>query len=385
MTPDQELLLAAAALYLFECSIILPRHLMLFWSPGFSRYRIKPLEHLPGSYTKAYSLAMPLPPLGEYLVAEPWPFALSPDGVASGSVQRISRGVLNEAAAAAFVSWSEVGEVTTTGSTIEINRKAFATCSCDTAAEYHAKLIKEMAGTTPAQRETRIVKAIDETLDVPKTKETYETARSMSSQSRLIGNALMLLVFVVCPLAVWYRGLEQTWVVLVLELALVWAFAILEFWLAHRKLRKERKRERRLQLLLRGLTPVGAMRFHDVLMRDALALSHPLAIARAVCNDAAFVRMAEDVYRDLRYPIVPADDQSDDNARQAMTWFRERMRDATERLLAACSVRPENLLRSPTPDNDASLSFCPRCHLQHTKATGNCPNCAGVALAAFAA
>ncbi|MCB9853545.1 MAG: hypothetical protein H6819_10650 [Phycisphaerales bacterium] len=385
MTPDQELLLAAAALYLFECFIILPRHLMLFWSPGSCRFRIRPLEHLPGSYTKAFYLAMPLPPLGHYLVAEPWPFALSPDGAASGSVQRIARGVLNEAAASTFVAWSDVRDVSTTGPSIEINHKPFVTCSCNSAAEHHARLIKDLAGTKPARREARILDAIDETLNIARAKESYKTARSGASQSRLIGNALMLLVFIVCPLAVWFRGLEQTWFVLALELALLWAFAVLEFWIAHRRLYKERKRERRLLLLLRGLTPVGAMRFHDALMRDVLATSHPMTIALAICNQAAVKKFAEDVYRDLRFPIVPTDDESSEDAIRARDWFRERMRETTERLFESNNIDPDELLRAPTRDDDASLSFCPRCYLQNTKPTGECPNCAGVGMTAFSA
>ncbi|MCA9256288.1 MAG: hypothetical protein KDA33_11660, partial [Phycisphaerales bacterium] len=118
MSPDQELLLAAALLYLFECCIILHRRQLLFWSPGFSRFRIMHPENLPGSHAKAVFIAMPLPPLGEYLIAEPWPFALSPEGVASAPVQRIRRGVLGDVDYATFVPWSSVNDVRINGAVI---------------------------------------------------------------------------------------------------------------------------------------------------------------------------------------------------------------------------------------------------------------------------
>ncbi|MCA9256196.1 MAG: hypothetical protein KDA33_11190, partial [Phycisphaerales bacterium] len=266
---------------------------------------------------------------------------------------------------------------------IEINGAAFVTWGSQRAAETCASLIKRIAESQAAQRESRIVAAMEATLDLEKATETYATARESSRYARFIGNALMILVFAVCPLVIAYRGLATTWHVLAMELAIVWFFAILEFWFAHRRLYRRRKGERRMQMLLRGMTPVGAMRFSDILMRESMSDFHPLAIAKVICDAARFGSFSEDVVRDLRHPHRPADDDSTPEARAVADWFRARMLASTESALERWNVDWREFAETPAPDDETCLGYCPRCRLQHTRTSGECSNCVGVALVPF--
>jgi hypothetical protein len=55
-----------------------------------------------------------------------------------------------------------------------------------------------------------------------------------------------------------------------------------------------------------------------------------------------------------------------------------------EQFLKQNGIQPEELCRPPAPTDESCRAFCPRCGAQFTTAKGNCADCGGLALVAFA-
>ncbi|MCM2369770.1 hypothetical protein [Aporhodopirellula aestuarii] len=168
--------------------------------------------------------------------------------------------------------------------------------------------------------------------------------------------------------------------------SLWWTTAGLVYF-AHRRLFRD-DRSGRLKLVgCSLLSPAVPLRAVDYLSRELLATSirHPLAVSAAVDSPDRFREVAERTMRDIEYPITPetpADQDAstsvnDDNASSIVMDSRAADWDAITALLNDSEISFETCLAAPEPDDDASVTYCPRCHQQFEIENANCDQCGG--------
>ena len=381
MSPTEELLVAAAVFYVLECVALLPRWVLLAqsWWPG--RFLIRLVENAPGTWTSAMAFLAPLPPLGTSFVLDFWPMAVSPDGLSGGRVQRLGApAVRHGALSGGFVRFEDVESIEVLGPVLRINGADFATCASETAAVRWRDFLEDVAHAPQAERAKRIQAAIDDGLDVQRTRESIASIRSTLFPVRLACNMLFVYVLVYCPIVIWQQGLSATWKMLLVALVPLWMLCVWMFYGAHRSLYPGEVGERVKRTLIIGVTPLSAIRAGDVLSRHALANDHPLAVSAVLQDDTTHRRLAAQVYADLLHP-TQVDTEPD--AHEVEAWLRDRIFEATQRCLATAGIEPADLALPPQPEHISSQTYCPRCQTQCEQAEGDCPLCPGVPLVAF--
>ena len=167
-------------------------------------------------------------------------------------------------------------------------------------------------------------------------------------------NTLWIFLFVAAPAVVYWRGLAATWPTLLLSGLVILAFTLYAFWTAHAELFPGGRSERREKTILMALSPLGAVRAVDQLSWRFFAGTHPLVAALELCDRREAVRLA-------RWMFFAAPDA------------------ALQRFLEDCDLW-HAVTSPPDADEPGAATFCPRCHAQYTRDSGDCSDCAGVGL-----
>jgi hypothetical protein len=167
-------------------------------------------------------------------------------------------------------------------------------------------------------------------------------------------NTLWVFLFAIAPAVVYWRGLAATWPTLLLSGLVILAFTLYAFWTAHAELFPGGRAERREKTILMALSPLGAVRAVDHLSHRLLAATHPLVAAVELCDRSELVRLA-------RWMYFAAPDA------------------ALRRLLEDCDLW-QAVISPPECGEPGAATFCPRCHAQYSRDTGECSDCAGVGL-----
>jgi hypothetical protein len=167
-------------------------------------------------------------------------------------------------------------------------------------------------------------------------------------------NTLWVFLFLAAPAVVYWRGLAATWPTLLLSGLVIVAFTLYAFWTAHAELFPGGRAERREKTLLMALSPLGAVRAVDHLSCRFFAGAHPLVAAVELCDRAEAVRLA-------RWMYFAAPDA------------------ALRRFLEECDLW-KAVTSPPEAGEPGAATFCPRCHAQYSRDTGECSDCAGVGL-----
>jgi hypothetical protein len=167
-------------------------------------------------------------------------------------------------------------------------------------------------------------------------------------------NTLWVFLFVIAPAVVYWRGLAATWPTLLLSGLVILAFTLYAFWTAHAELFPGGRTERREKTILMALSPLGAVRAVDHLSHRLVAGTHPLVAAVELCDRGEVVRLA-------RWMYFAAPDA------------------ALRRFLEDCDLW-QAVISPPECGEPGAATFCPRCHAQYSRDTGDCSDCAGVGL-----
>jgi hypothetical protein len=173
---------------------------------------------------------------------------------------------------------------------------------------------------------------------------------------RVACNSLWIFVFGLAPVIVFWRGLAGTWPELLLLGLAFLGFTLVVFWRGHRRLYPEARGERRSKTILMGVSPLGAIRAADHLSHRLLAGAHPLVAAVALCPREEAVRLARWLYF--------APDGQDPDVRRYLE----------------SSDLWDAVAAPPRLEEMGAAAFCPRCHAQYVRASGECSDCAGVGL-----
>jgi hypothetical protein len=186
---------------------------------------------------------------------------------------------------------------------------------------------------------------------------------TVATPLRRVGEWLWVYLFIVVPVAVAILGLARTWLALLAGL-LLWLIAIVVMYRrAWRALHDENPSGWKSDAALMILSPPGAIRAADRLTRKALQRFSGLRVASIVVSHDELCRLARIVYFD-----EPA--ANDAAARHEI-----------EQILGAKSL--DALVADPPTRESGMKGFCPRCHGQVLRDSGDCPDCVGVTIRSF--
>jgi len=187
---------------------------------------------------------------------------------------------------------------------------------------------------------------------------------------RIFVNLQFIFLFLIVPLAFAAFGPRILWRVILLLLATS-AFIALEFWTAHRKLFPKAGGARLKAVVTIVLSPVAAIRACDVLARDLVGRSHPLAAAGGLLKPPEFAAFAGEQLRLCCFSGRPD------------KWYQQTLGRFMERAIRQKGGRPDALLR-PARQDQGCIVYCPRCLAQYTRDVETCADCGFERVSAYA-
>jgi hypothetical protein len=182
-------------------------------------------------------------------------------------------------------------------------------------------------------------------------------AQSASRPLQRMGALLWGFCFLVAPVLMLGLGLRRVWIVLVAVLFSGAIAIVVCFARAWRTIYPHDKHGWKGEAAPLILSPLAAIRAADTLTRKACRSFDGLAVVSALATQEDFLRIAR-----LQY-FAP------DNAR-------------LEKLLATRGLKAA-LLAPPAQADSEMKGYCPRCHVQLVRDSGECPECPEVPVVAF--
>jgi hypothetical protein len=376
MSSVDQLLLILLAIYVSECLLYLRAGAMALGN-WLGTWRVLDGGLSVGSSGGGVVFLDPSPWAVAY-ECEPWPVAVSPYGLLSISGWP-GPGAAGDSTGA--ILWADITRLRADGRWLLVNGTRYAECASGAMASYLAKVIDKIRlEATHEDREQAIGKALGDTFNVDSARSRYNEVAGRIFGLRFSGTTLFVLVFALVPIAqrtlpVWQWA---PWLVLAV-LVQTW----LNAWGVSRVVRvcSELTGEERFKAkLLAAVSPVAAMRCGQIAAARLLPLHHPLVVAHLLGPPPFFRSLAERAWRELSFPIIPVQAESDSLAAQIFDSYTVAQRQSLELFFDACNVQPQQLLRSPMPDSPEVLAYCPRCLGQYLSLDTRCHTCGDRAL-----
>lgn len=375
MTEVQALFLILAAIYLVQCVVWLPRDCVAFRCGLRGRWELANAGISLEALKLKGIVVNPLPPLPGVIACEPERIFLAPSGIAALPSHTEMSPEL------AFLGFDRIESVRTEEKLLLINDAPFASFRSSVATRDTASFIGKLAKMSAGKREQAITALLRGQFDSQAVTDRLSQGKEGISLLRFSCNLLFVLLFVLAPLIVWLRTLPASWMYLLPVLLCYMAVITWEFVRAHKALYPEARDQRFTDALSVALSPAGALRACDPLLRDLLREFHPIAVAYVLCNSATFEALASRTLRELAYP---RETDSESKADQTRLWWQRAELAALKSFLVKNGTEHAKWLGAPGRDPDCS-SFCPRCWSQFVQVGGICPECGDLQLRAFAA
>ncbi len=336
-----------------------------------------------GNARGAALLANPLPSFGAVLLSQPFPVSLSPEAMLSFTSVCLDPGG-RPPQIARWVRYSEARTIGAEGRNVLVNGTVFLTTASSSLARRLARLLRELKGLQEGDREAAIRRTLAVTLDAKSARQRWEEYTRQSKRLRWMGGILFAYLFVIAPAVIWYWGFNAAGLGVVIGL-LAQTFTLgWQFWRAHGALYPGGSEERFTPFLTMLLAPPTAIRAYDLLARRLVENVHPLAVAQAFCPGDPFKQLARRVLLDLRHPVLPSAPSAESAVVQTEEWFRGALLDECERSVERAGLKSSELTMPPERAEVKSRTYCPRCGAQYVVETGNCADCGGRSLVAFA-
>jgi hypothetical protein len=373
MTDGEAFLLVLVLIYLSDCLVWLPPSgyaLIGLWS---RRHVVRRAVVQFSALRKGFAVLQPLPMFGSVFVGQAWPVSMSPEGLAPFSRENPNPGAaLGSLKDACFLRWEDIASIRAEGSRLRVNRRPYADCATPGAADRLATALEAIRRLPEDRRSEAIGRLVRRSL---RERRASRKARFFATATRPLRFSVSLLfvaIFFLLPYAYWrYHEEARFFLILGWVWILMWQVTI-AFWLLHRRFYPGFAPDRWQHAILSILFPHYAIRSLDVLSKEFLVESHPVAIAAAVGQEADFQRLATLVDRDARHPI-PLTDPAGPAGATAEAFRSLYFRPAFETLLDRCS------LRVGTPEVAApTTAECPRCGTGYAAAGLPCRDCGGL-------
>jgi hypothetical protein len=381
LTDTEWIMIVVAAIYLFECACWVRRDTLCL-STILGRFRALHSPSFMGNERMKLVIGNPSP-LARSFLCEPWPITISPDGIVIPEGMRFDSSGQTERDAMLFDSLSHA--ILAVEKEVHYNNGPIAVCSTDEQAKQLAAMIGEVAVANPADRGKLIGEHLDRWTDNAAAAERFAELKRLVATLRSSGLTLFVMMFVIGP-AMYFAPMRRPWPWQVVALyfvffAISWLLTIWDYSVCRKKLLGEPFSQRFRHIGMLFLSPAGAMRSSEVLLRHSMATFHPLAVAAALCTKERFTALARPTLLAVEHP-KPGELPSEPEARRIDEWFRKKHLKRLTALVRRMEIDLDELLEPPKPLYD-SHSYCPRCRNQYVLAEGTCKDCGGVTLVAY--
>jgi hypothetical protein len=384
MSDTQLLLLVLVLVYLWECTHWVRRGSVTwvrFWG---KRWRAFHPGGVVGNQHGGAVPSQPLPPLGGITVARQFPLSLSPEGVLAYVAYSVNpQG--RPAQSGRWWRWDAIQKVEADFKKVRVNGEVFLSLGSPTYAQYVAAQLEMLRKLPQAQRAEAVRSLCQKQFDTNELQKQWEQFTRLARPLRGLGNVLFFYLFALIPAVVWYFGIVLTWLWLGIGLlALTFSTATI-FKRRHATLFPAADDDRFTQFLIILLSPASAVRAQDILSRPVLEAFHPLAAAQVLGGEVALRELAARMWREVNHPARPVCPGGDAQATAAEEFARGLFREELVNFFRRQKLNESEFSRAPEPADANCRSYCPRCEAQFTKSGGECADCGGIPLMAFAA
>lgn len=371
------LFLVSGGLYLLECLLSLrPRELAVYTPITAFNWRVARAEEWFGNDRLGLSIGNPFVLRGSLVVPKGLPFSLSPAGITNCPPDKMEAG----GDAARYVSFASITDVRSRFEEVIINGERFATVR---SADWAQRIVSDIAALTRLSiedREAQIRLWVSQRLDDRALAEDWRRFLRVSRPARVLATALLVLCYVVSPIAI-FGFAPSTWKLLLPAVLLLSASTAVAHYRAHQKLYPSDRYQRWVQALSIVLYPPAGMRCTDKLSVDALIAYSPAIVLPFLCGNQAAMsdirKYCVDIERVAQRPVSTVTDEADACGR----WFGGVVGEVT---LLAWQRMSVNVAVPPTPEDDYARSYCPRCHVQFREGAARCSDCDEFPLVSFA-
>ena len=373
MISDSDQLIAVLALlYLADCLRWCRRGVVGLRAFAGRRFRATLASRAVGNARAGLLWANPLPPLGTLAAVEPWPVALSGEGLATVEPLELDRGP-REVFTPLAKRWSEIERVAARGKALVIDGAEFAQCSSELGASRLAARVERVRAAKEGEREALIERELVAQFDPRAAEAALGRFESSTKLLRGVSIALTLFLIALTPLVLHEVGLELSWRWLLAGLLVLHFAAVVVFSRTYRALHAGDRAGWLASLLQVAISPPQAARAIDFAAWPALCDAHPLAAAGLV-DDSDRRAIARAVLLDALHPRE-APERIGELARRVSAEHRARLAALARKRLAELGLDEASLLAVPSPDDVSRRSFCPRCELQFDVEAALCPEC----------
>jgi hypothetical protein len=355
------------ALYVVECLAWIDRaSWVCFTVPLRGFWRCTRGSELPGNDRGGFLLANPLSASPAVAVCALWPISISPEGVSNGT--------------SAYVPFTDIRSVRGDLSGLYVNGQLMARASLPLGL-FLAGLIDDCrTADGSARREQEIRKALATAADASKALARWTESRQQTRAVEVSATILFWYTLVFAPAVIAIIGPYPTWPWLLAGLIISTGLTATQYFRAHATLYPALRFERWVQATAMILLPVGAIRAAVNLSRYVLEQYNPFAVLPALCGGDASAQDLRAVLWDLQR--LPARDAATTESSRCVEWCRAATVSAAIEAISASKI---DLNAAPKPDDEGSVSYCPRCHVQFKSAGVMCHICDDVRVVPFQA
>lgn len=370
MSDGQQFFLVLTLFYLSDCIRWAPLHAAAFQSFFLRGWTLRRPSELFGTARWGLVMSFPLPPLGNLFLAQPWPVALTREGVSSPTLDHPNPG-FRIPRPESFLAWDEIQSVSAERRALLVNGALLARLSSPSQALHLAGLIESLRNEPGESRAAAISAAVRSSLRPLAVRRRAAHFLRATRSLRWSENLLFALLYGIIPLAYARWGATAPFfLILAGGWLLMWQIA-LDFRQRHRRWYPGEKPARWQHLLAQVLFPPTTLRAHDELSAGYLSQFHPLAIAQALLSQAEFQQKADAVRRDASFPLPLLEAVPDPVRRNAAAFHQDHLLPALR----------EFFERYPAPSPRPAGSHCPRCLVEYASETESCRDCGGIKLA----
>jgi hypothetical protein len=379
MTDLQTLYLIFAIVYLTQCVAWVPLDARVFSRSWLGRWQAGAPELELAAWKVKAVFSHPLPFLSGLLVQPGAPPIVTAEVIVDANWNDPAPRAGHELPG--VVEFPPPGKIENKGNHVLASGCVFYRASSAELARHVTSLLRAIAKLPADQRAHAIEKDLRRQFDVRLIEERLSAYAKSAFWVQALANTLFLLLFAVAPAYVVIGAIDPAWWSLLVVTLLVIAANTWSFRRAYRALYPEDGEGRWTETLTVALSPFAAIRAADTLFRHLLAVHDPLAVACVVLRRPVFERFAARALREIRFPLRPtAAESAQPQALRAALWFRHTRDRIVESFLRKQVDDVEAFLAPPAANSAGSRSFCPRCRNQFRLESGECTDCAGVAL-----
>jgi hypothetical protein len=355
MSDEQTLLAVLAAIYLIDCVYWVPHSALSVTRWFRNPWKLRFPSSVLGNQRGVLGLANPLPPLGMGCRCVGWPIAISLEGAYSAQT-----GI--------FLPWSEIKLIERDERKLILNGRFFHKATSGYSARSIREALARISKANAGKREQIIQTIISGSCDPKEIVQRTEDFQGKTVRLRLFANILFLFLFVASPFLVWRFGIVVAIWPIVAGLYAQTILIALLFSSLHRKVYPDDSDQILKPFLTMLLAAPSAIRAQDILARPLLENFHPMAVAKTLCSETDFEKLAGRTIRDLEFPPLP------------MATHEQRFRqNLLETLVANLDLtrKVSDYIATPKRSETVHVSYCPRCLQQFTKQAVACHDCGG--------